>query len=153
MFDLFLIETKDGGDVVLEGNDLKVVFGFENMPYLALFGGNPGESTREFQPTEQRLDWWGNDRFFQNQPSIQINSGTQNFLSKNALSSAGRLRIEQQILADLSFMEDFATLETELSQTAPDRLEIKIRITEKTNQQSSEFTYLWDATEKNLIQL
>ena len=40
MSDLQIIENGDGGDAVLNGNDLSIIDGFQNMPYLGMFGGN-----------------------------------------------------------------------------------------------------------------
>ena len=57
--DLKLIETGNGGDLVKNSKDLEVIFGFQNMPYLALFGGNPGFSTPTQRPeNSQAFDWW-----------------------------------------------------------------------------------------------
>jgi hypothetical protein len=59
MFDLAIIETGDGGDYQLKGNDLAVVNGSENMPYIAMFGGNI-EATLNNIVQDQSLDYWGN---------------------------------------------------------------------------------------------
>ena len=61
MFDLAVIENGNGGDIQVFGNDLAIVNGIENMPYLGMFGGNLEQSTVDNEVTEFSLDWWGND--------------------------------------------------------------------------------------------
>ncbi|MBL4810412.1 MAG: hypothetical protein JKY43_10205, partial [Phycisphaerales bacterium] len=59
MGDLRIIENGDGGDAVLNGNDLEIINGFQNMPYLGMFGGNIKASTvGEKVENEQAFDWW-----------------------------------------------------------------------------------------------
>lgn len=48
MSDLKLKETGSGGDLIFNGNDLEVVEGFQNMPYLGIYGGNLEQNTKEF---------------------------------------------------------------------------------------------------------
>ena len=61
MADLKLIETGSGGDIVFNGIDVEVIDGFENMPYLGIYGGNIEQNTKEFLPAEQRFDFWANN--------------------------------------------------------------------------------------------
>lgn len=145
-----MIETGDGGDYVLKGSNLELIDGFQNMPYLALFGGNVESSTREFRPTEQRFDWWGNTLLMFNNSAIQMNSATERILNNSALSSSARLQIEQAIKTDLEFFKGFSTVNVSASITATDRIEINIEILEPETQESTEFVYIWDATEREL---
>ena len=81
--DLRVIETKNGGDLVSKKRDLSVIEGFENMPYLALFGGCTEQSTPLLRvKSEQAFDWWGNNLFFPNDQSKQLNSITERILTK-----------------------------------------------------------------------
>jgi phage gp46-like protein len=150
MADLKMIETGDGGDYVLRGSDLVLIEGFENMPYLALFGGNVESSTREFRPTEQRFDWWGNTLLMLNNSAIQMNSETERILNNSALTSSTRLQIEQAIKTDLEFFKGFSTITISASITATDRVEINVQIIEPDTQDSTEFVYIWDSTEREL---
>lgn len=150
MADLKMIETGDGGDYILKGSNLELIEGFENMPYLALFGGNVESSTREFRATEQRFDWWGNALLMYNNTAIQMNSSTERILNNSALSSSARLQIEQAIKTDLEFFKGFSTVNVKASITATDRVEINIEILEPDTQDSTEFVYIWDATEREL---
>lgn len=151
MADLKLTETNDGGDLIVLGSDLEVINGFENMIYLALFGGNIEESTRKYNPTEQRFDYWGNDLFAQNDSSIQFNSETERLLNNIAISSSSRLLIESAVKNDLAFMTDFGTLTVLVSLTAVDRIEISIKFQEPNSFSSNDFTYIWDNTKNELI--
>lgn len=150
MADLRMIETFDGGDIVLNGNDLVVINGFQNMPYLALFGGNVKQSTKIFNTDEQRGDFWGNDLLMLQQPEIQYNSDTERLLNEVALNSSGRLLIEQTVLKDLAFMEAFSTVSVSVSIISDNRVSINIKIQEPNNAESNEFTYIWDSTNQEL---
>ena len=151
MNDLQLVENGDGGDLVLLGNDLVLIGGFQNMPYLGLFGGNPEGSTGEVNTGEQRFDWWGNDLFFQNEESIQFNSELEDLLRRVALTSSGRLQIEQTTKKDLEFMGDFANVAVAVSLVDNDRIEIAIAIQQPDNLEATNFVYIWDATSQELI--
>lgn len=151
--DFKLIETGSGGDLVLNGNDLAVVNGFQNMPYLGMFGGNVEQSTGEPKSIdEQSSDWWGNFLLYPNKPVIQFNSLLQRKLTEVALSSSGRLQIEQAVKTDLQFMTKFSTLSVDVSITAPERIEILIKIQEPNNKQTTELVYIWDSTKNELSQ-
>lgn len=89
--DIEIIETGNGGDYVMTGAVRHTVSGYENMPYLAMFGGT---------------DFWANDLLFANIPGGQVASKTEAALKSNALSSSGRVAIEQAIKEDLQFLID-----------------------------------------------
>src|SRR4051812_18891907 len=113
--DLQLLETGNGGDVNKKGKDLSVIYGFQNMPYLAMFGGNVQSSTPGKRlPTEQASDWWGN-ALLTNDIGHQMNSETERALMTTLLTSSGRLKIEQAVKKDLSFMKEFAEVTSDVS--------------------------------------
>lgn len=149
--DTKLIETGDGGDLELSGNDLALIDGLQNMPYLAMFGGNPGELTEGAKlPDQQAFDWWGNNLLFPNDYAIQFNSLLEKRLSTIALNSSGRIQLEQAVKTDLDFMLAFAEVTVEVLIVTVDRAQINIKIQEPDNLQSNAFTYIWDATEQEL---
>jgi len=149
--DLALIETGNGGDLVNVGSDLRVFYGFENMPYLAMFGGNEEQSTPSQRlATQQAFDWWGNNLFMPNNQDIQFNSETERALNIIPLTSAGRILIESAIKTDLQVMAPFVNVTVETAITATDRLEIAITLQKPNNLQSTQFIYIWDATIKEL---
>ncbi|MCK4521556.1 MAG: hypothetical protein KAU20_03200 [Nanoarchaeota archaeon] len=147
-----IIETGDGGDAVLNGNDLQVINGLQNMPYIAMFGGNIEASTvGEKLPNEQAYDWWGNNLLMLNDPSLQFNSDLERLLDNIVLNSSGRLEILSTVKKDLKFMLGFAELEVEVSIVTVDRILIYLKIQEPGNLQSNEYTYIWDSMSSELI--
>tara|TARA_R110000803_G_scaffold38124_1_gene82286 strand:+ start:312 stop:836 length:525 start_codon:yes stop_codon:yes gene_type:complete len=142
--DLNIIERGNGGDARLIGRDLYMNSGWENMPYLAMFGGNVEQDTAERNAGEQVFDFWANTMISAEDPDKQFNSQTERRLMNVPLNSAGRISIEQAIKADLKFMQAFAAVSVETAITGPDRLEITIKVI-KPNQLSEQiYIYLWD---------
>jgi hypothetical protein len=140
--DIELIETGNGGDLVISGNDFKKLMSFENMPYLAMFGGNVEASTPIARlQTEQAFDWWGNSFLL---PAEQMNSLTERTLKNTPLNSAGRQTIENAIKEDLKFMQSFAIIVVSATIVSDDVININIRITRPDNLQEREFIYIWD---------
>ena len=149
--DLELVENLNGGDFVKKTNDLSVIHGFQNMPYLALFGGNVKASTQpQMANDEQDCSWWGN-AIISEDPSLQFNSQTERILQQIALNNYGRIRIEEAVKKDLEFMQPFANVTVEVSILGNDRVLIAIRIVRPNNLQQKEFIYIWDATNRELI--
>ena len=93
-FDLALVESMNGGELVFTNGVLNTVTNKENQPYLAMFGGNADKSA-----------WWGNNLFFKSQPNRQYSSLTEYTLNTTPLTSAGRRIIETAINSDLSFLK------------------------------------------------
>lgn len=126
MADVLIIETGNGGDLVLRGNDLVIVQGVENQPYLHMFGGDAG--------------WWGNDLI--SRPEFQWTSETTAALSASALTSDGRIQIEQAIIDDMKPFEKRYAVKVTVSVviSGPDRLSIQVTI----NGEMKEYTFTPD---------
>lgn len=151
--DLLLTETFDGGDVVKTPKDLTVIEGFENMVYLALFGGNVEASTpSRVVDNEQSFDFWGNNLLWNNDSSLQFNSETERALKNNPLSSSGRLVIEQAVKTDLKFMSDFTDTSVSISIVTNDKIQISVTLKKPDNIQDKTFVYIWDATISELTE-
>ena len=150
MADLKLVETFDGGDLVLNGNDLQIIDGFQNMIYLALFGGNVQQSTKQYNEDEERFDYWANSILMLDSPNIQYNSETEKTISEVALNSRGRLLIQQAAKKDLEFMQEFANLTVEVTILESEKVGIKVILKEPNELESNEFNYIWTATENEL---
>lgn len=149
--DLELIESGDGGELVKKTKDLSVINGFENLAYLAMFGGNVQASTPIVRlENEQAFDWWGNSIFFPNDPVQQFNSQTERVLMQTALNSTGRVAIQSAVNADLLFMAPFSITTVNVSIVDTDKVIIGIRLQQPDNLQSKDFIYLWDATRTEL---
>jgi phage gp46-like protein len=54
--DLLLMDTPDGGDIVIEDGLLKGDRAFSTVVYISLFGGNKDDSGK----VKTRKTWWGN---------------------------------------------------------------------------------------------
>lgn len=145
--DLLIVETGNGGDLVKITKDVKVINGFQGMPYLAMFGGNFEESTPDLRSSgKQYFDWWGNDLLFPKDSSVQMNSETERALSQNPLTSYGRVKIEQAVKKDLEFLSDIADVSVTVAIPSDDRLIIAVKIDQ------SAFALIWDATKRELLQ-
>lgn len=130
MFDLAIVETGSGGDIQILGNDLAVVNGIENMPYLGMFGGNLEQSTVDNQVLEFSKDWWANSLLMNSNPSIQMNSTVERTLNSTPLTSSGRLAIENAIKYNLEFLTSILGSPVEVSVTiiSDDRIDILLKI-------------------------
>ncbi len=149
--DLLLKETLNGGDLVKTPKDVAVIFGFQNVPYLSMFGGNVEENTPlERKAGQQYFDYWGNDIFAPNEPNIQFNSETERVLNSVALNSAGRKAIQNAVENDLSVMSDYVDVEVDVQVTSDDRVEILIGMRKPNNLNAIQFIYIWDATIREL---
>ena len=148
--DVKLIENSDGGDLYFNGVDLEIVEGFQNMPYLDMFGGNIESNTGLIVEGEQNFDWWGNRLFLEQQSNIQFNSDTERTLQNVSLTSSGRLQIESAVKSDLKNFSSFSTFTVSVSIISNDRVKIKVNIIEPSNLESTEFVYIWDETQKEL---
>lgn len=151
--DLKIVENFNGGDTVLKGDDLEMVSGFQNMPYIGLFGGNVEQSTTGPKDTEQAFDFWGNFLFHPTQTDLWFNSKTERLLNSIALTPAGRIEIEEQVKKDLEFMQKFASVSVSVFLTSVDRIKIKIILIEPNKLDSTELVYIWDATNRELTEI
>ncbi len=151
--DLELIESGDGGDIIKKSKDLSVIFGFENMPYIAMFGGNSEQSTPLTRlSTEQDFSFWGNNLLHPGDASVQFNSETERALKTVALTSFGRPLIQQAVQKDLVFMQEFAEVTVEVTLPMHDHVLIGIRLRQPDNLQAQDFVYIWSATKQELLQ-
>lgn len=125
MADILIKEAGNGGDLVLLGNDLAAASGYENGPYLSMFGGDA---------------WWGNAFLQDEEPSVRFSSQTERTLREVPLNSAGRIRIEAAINADLAWLRDISgtTVAVATTITSDNRLDINITINGRT------FYYQWN---------
>jgi hypothetical protein len=101
MADILIKETGNGGDVLITGRDLALVTGWENMPYLSMFGGHiPGAADGD-------KPYWANDMIAAaGTEDMRFVSETEKTLRSVALNSAGRIKIEQAVLRDLQHIKD-----------------------------------------------
>lgn len=127
-WDVAIVETGNGGDLQLVGNDLGVVNGIENMPYLAMFGGNVEAVTGGAVVTADSKDYWGNNLLWPGDGAIQWNSIVEKTLNTTALNSAGRAVIEAAIKTDLKFLEKQAKITVSVTIVSTDRINVRLEI-------------------------
>lgn len=150
--DLELIEKGDGGDLIKNPKDLSVIEGFENMVYLAFFGGNVEQSTPTIRlESEQAGDWWGNTLLFPDQSKIQFNSEVERILNQVALNSFGRTKIIEAMKKDTAFMRDFANITYGVTIIGPDKVIFGVKLVQPDNTQEKAFIFIWDSTNKELM--
>lgn len=149
--DLQVIENAgNGGDLVKKPKDLSVIEGFQNMPYLAMFGGNTAASTGKRIPSEQAFDWYANSLIFSEDATIQFNSETERALNNTPLTSSGRAIIENAVKADLKFMKAFCQVGVSVTIPETDKVVIGIRLIEPDNLEQRDHIFIWDATRQEL---
>ena len=149
--DVKVIETGNGGDLTKNGNDLAMVFSFENMVYLALFGGNKEAVTPQKRiSSAQAFDYWANSLLFPQDTGLQFNSITEKTLETTALTSVGRLTIEDAVKADLEFMAAFAEVSVSSQIVSSDRIDISVKVNEPGNLTERRFIYIWENGKLNI---
>lgn len=149
--DIALIESGNGGDLLLRGRDLLVYKGFENMIYLALFGGNVEANTGFRAEGEQAFDWWGNKLFFAEKEGFYFNSDTERALQQVALNSAGRLFIERNVINDLAFLQQYAEVKVETRIISDDRLQIEIFLKELAGNNQRRVVFIFDPATGDIV--
>lgn len=145
MIDLRIVETGNGGDLALLGNDFAKANSFENMVYLAMFGGNVGFSTPKRRANdEQAFDYWANSLLFADSPELQFNSETEKALGEISFTSNGRQILEQAIKTDLKFMQPYANVSVNVTILTFTDLQMKIDIIKPDNKIEKQFIFIWD---------
>jgi saccharopine dehydrogenase-like NADP-dependent oxidoreductase len=89
---------------------------------------------------------------FPDNPERQLNSLTERTLNEVALTSSGRVRIEQAVLKDLDFMKAFAEVSASVSIPETDKVVIQVTVQEPDNIEEQAFTFIWDATKNELVE-
>lgn len=128
VFDLEITETGNGGDLVYNGIDLVVVNNYQNMVYLAMFGGN-----------SDGTDWWGNEIFFKETPENAFISETEYALKTTPLTSSGRIKIEEAIKRDLNFFRRLGEFTVQCQIVSDDRIDVLIRVKTTINERNISF--------------
>lgn len=98
--DVLLFQTRNNGEINVEGGIVEMTGDFDTAAYLSLFGGNeddPAGSVTEFS-------WWGN--IGETEPSRRYRSETQYLTRSIPATSNNLLRIEDAARRDLQWMLD-----------------------------------------------
>jgi hypothetical protein len=114
MTDILIQELFSGGDLMYRNGDLVPFAGpYDNMIYLALFGGD---------------DWFMND-LIQGDASTKFTGTTERVCRQTTLNSSGRVVIENAVKADLQHLVDNipgSVLTVSVVIVSDDRIQINI---------------------------
>lgn len=139
MADLLVYEADgNGGDLLEQGNDLAGITGLENQPYLACCGG-----------AEDGSSWWADDLLHKGRDSVHMKSVTMQTLNNVALTSGGRVQIEDAVKKDLAYLQQMLSgtkVEVSVTIDGVDRLRIDININ------GQQFTMRWLADRQQVYQ-
>lgn len=150
--DILLFENFASGDFAIKDDDLLMGESLYQQIYLALFGGNLEDSTKQsYTEKEERFDYWGNSLIWGDASSVQFNSETERTIQNNALNSSGRLAIIQACNVDLAYLSDVITFSAEVSIMSVNKLQITVNFTEKTNQQDRQLVLVYENAKNELI--
>lgn len=98
--DVLLIETPDGGDIVLEGGLVKPCKDFSTAVYLSLFGGNKDDAGT----VKNRHTWWANT-LKETQESEKMISRFQAVITGLPLSIKNIRKAETAAALDLEWLK------------------------------------------------
>ena len=109
-----------------------------NMIILGIFGGNV-EASEPISRKEDEIinSYWGNSHGY-----IE-NSKTERFLKSLVLSSSTPEKVEQVVLSDLAYLNEYLNIECEVSIPYRDRLQIDIYISRKNAKRTSKLAIVW----------
>ena len=150
--DILLYETGGGGDLAILSNDLVMAEALYQQVYLALFGGNVEDDTRQkYTESEERFDYWGNSLVWNETVTRQFNSKTERALLNNPINSSGRLAIIQAVTEDLRYLTSLLTYSVDVSILGINSLKITVNFTSKTNQENKVLQLVYDNAKNELI--
>lgn len=141
--DVLLIETPDGGDIVLEDGCIKACKDFSTAVYLSLFGGNKDDAGT----VENRHTWWANT-LKETPESEKVVSRFQAVIAGVPLSIKNIRKAETAALLDLEWLKhDGAADEIIADGKAKGKNSFVLRIEIKNKGQKlyeKEFALLWE---------
>lgn len=143
MIDFVLYETFSGGSKFFYSKaiDLQTTKSLFTYVYTLMLGGNVNAITSgNEQPREKRYDYWGNAAFYQNSPNKWLNSTFEKAINEIEISSAGRVKLEDALNADLKRLETFGNLTATVQIIATDHIQANIEL-----EGVGEFTLTWQA--------
>ena len=140
--DVFLFQTDNDGDIIVEGGVVQMTGSFETAAYVSIFGGNEDDDGRD----NNEFKWWGNLGVVD--PVERYVSETQNLLQALAATSANLRRVEDAAKRDLKwFLDKSIASVVEVVATIPglNRIQLTIRIEAIGEEFQFEFVENWKA--------
>lgn len=152
MKDFSIYESGDGGELLIIDDDFNLTEVLFQLVYLALFGGNVESITLGNEKEgDLRNDWWANSLLFKNNEYKQMNSLTEKTLRTTALSSAGRIAIQNSVDQDLQFLRQIVDISTEVAIKDNHRVEIYVRLNQYKGKEDVKLQFLWDNIQNTVI--
>ena len=130
MQDIYIYESKDGGEFCLLNRDLRTVEGLANQVYLALFAGNLSK------------DWWGNEII--ELEHEKFNGTFEQKLKENNLTAQGIRDLENSAEHDLKYLKKYALVKVEITLQNYNRIRINVKVGQEN------VTFLWFSTQQDL---
>lgn len=146
--DLRIIESFNGGDLLFANGDIQLTSEVYNQPYLAHFGGNIEQSTEDITEGEIKSDWWANSLLLSDNQNEQLNSKFEKSLNEIALSSSGRIQLQEIAKEDLSYLESFSESESTVKILSIDKIRLSEQIYKGSN---NAFSYIWEEAKDQII--
>lgn len=140
-----LYENGSGGDFEFVGNDIQMTGALWTMVYIALFGGNPNNSTKQTKVGEFNKDYWANNLLYPNNTEKQVNSEFENTIRNNALSSANLTLFERVAIEDLKSIDYVGKFYVNCYIESEDRLRTIINVV-KQDGSTENAEIIWNAT-------
>lgn len=150
--DISLFESGSGGDFAIVNDDLLMGESLFQQIFLALFGGNIEESTKQFYlETEERFDYWGNALLWNDVKTKQFNSETERTLRNVALNSSGRIAVLQAVELDITYLKTVANIVSDVQILSRSEIKITIVLSEKSNQQDKLLQFVYNNASGEVI--
>lgn len=140
--DVYLYQTDDGGDIVVQNGVAQMSGGLETSAYLSLFGGNEKDNGLD----DNKYNWWGN--LSETVQCRKYRSETQNLINSLPAISSNLRRIEDAAKRDLNWFltEGVATeINVEASIPSVNNVKLVINILAEGEEYSFKFIENWKA--------
>jgi hypothetical protein len=152
MKDFSIYASGNGGELLFIDDDLNLAESLLQQVYIALFGGNvEGVTLGNEREGDLRKDWWGNSLLFGDETAKQMNSLTEKTLKTIALSSLGRVAIQNSVNEDLAFLNRIVDVSADVSIKDRNRLIIYVRLNRYKGKEDVLLQFLWDNIQNTLI--
>lgn len=145
MLNKTIYEDGNGGQLLIESNDIATTESLYMLAYTAMFGGNiNGDTEPKSDVVQLHYDWWGNNKDLSS--STWINSKTERTLRGLALNSQAIEKIKQAVKSDVSFLQEYGTIAIDVAITSINTVNIDITLNQGDN-----VSFIWDSNRQEVI--
>lgn len=152
MLNRTLYDNGNGGYNDVKSGNYSQTTTLGTLVYLALFRGNrEGSTVRQTARGQYHYDYWGNDKDLNS--STWVNSETQRTLEGIVLNAKSVETIKRSVVKDTKHLKKYGNVDVFVSIPLRDRVEIRVTITEPSNQNNNELSIIWDASRNEIINI